>query len=198
MSAKTTFVAKAPWIMGKLLADFPISIEDAAAIVGNLGHECAGFTKLQEIKPVVKGSRGGWGWAQWTGPRRREYEAYCNRHNLNPASDKANYAFLFVELKGSEKRAIPAVKKGVNLDSKVVCFEQAFLRAGVKHYESRKQYARWALDAYWASVAKPAKPAPAPTPVPVSPPKDHVPAPAKPGIWASLFAAILDAFRKGA
>lgn len=149
MGAQDTFRAKAPGIMSKLIADFAVSPEDAAAIVGNLGHECLGFTKLQEMNPTVRGSRGGFGWAQWTGPRRRAYEAYCSRNGKNPASDEANYAYLYVELKGiegSERRAIPAVKAAIGLDAKVEAFERAFLRAGVKHYDSRKQWARIALD----------------------------------------------------
>lgn len=78
-NAEQTFRAKAPGIMAQLVRDFPITPEDAAAIVGNLGHESQGFTAMQEFKPVVAGSRGGWGWAQWTGPRRRAFEAYCAR-----------------------------------------------------------------------------------------------------------------------
>lgn len=165
----TLFTDKAPRIMASLLADFTmLDIEDAAAIVGNLGHESGGFKSLQELKPVVPGSRGGYGYAQWTGPRRRAYEAYCARNKLDPKSDKANYAFLFVELKGSEKRAIPAVHSEAGLNAKVVAFEKAFLRAGVKHYASRQKYAAEALAA-WLKAKKPvpgivAIPSPAPVP----------------------------------
>src|SRR5690606_15608355 len=104
-----TFRAKAPGVMQLLMSDFGLNDQSAAAIVGNLGHESNGFATLQEIKPVVKGSRGGWGWAQWTGPRRKEFEAYCKRNSLDPASDKANYGFLFVELTSTEAKALPAV-----------------------------------------------------------------------------------------
>lgn len=175
-----TFSAKAPWIMALLMRDFPLGLEDAAAIVGNLGHESGGFESLQEIKPTVPGSRGGYGWAQWTGPRRREYEAYCARNGLDPAGDKANYGFLFVELRGTEKRAIPAVKAAVGLEAKVKAFELAFERAGAKHYASRNRWARKALDAWNAAAkpvqlpawAQPAAPAPAPAPAPRLPPDD--------------------------
>ena len=57
-AAQRTFMAKAPGIMRKLMRDFPkLQLDDAAAILGNLGHECNGFTKLQEMAPTVKGSR---------------------------------------------------------------------------------------------------------------------------------------------
>lgn len=144
------FTQKAPSIMRKLMADFALTDEDAAAIVGNLGHESGGFKFLQEKKPLVPGSKGGYGWAQWTGPRRRAYEAYCKRNNLDPASDKANYGFLWVELTTTEKAAVPAVKRAVGLAAKVKAFELAFERAGIKHYDSRVKYAGWALAAYHA------------------------------------------------
>lgn len=154
---------KAPSIMAQLQRDFHIDIEDAAAIAGNLGYESACFTQLQEIKPAVKGSKGGYGWAQWTGPRRREYEAYCKRNGLNPASDKANYAWLFLELKGPERRAIDAVHAAKGLEAKVEAFERAYERAGVKNYQQRNRWAREALDAYYATGPL-VMPSPAPVP----------------------------------
>lgn len=171
MSAEQTFRAKAPAIMAQLLRDFPITPEDAAAILGNLGHESAGLTILQEIKPTVAGSKGGYGWAQWTGPRRRAYEAYCARTGKNPASGDANYAYLFIELKGiegSEKAAIGKLVAANGLDAKVEAFEKAFLRAGVKHYDSRKQWAKVALDA-WRAKGGEGVPIPKPTPMPTVP-----------------------------
>lgn len=168
------FTDKAPGIMRLLMADFALDVDSAAAVLGNLGHESGGFKFLQEKKPLVPNSKGGYGWAQWTGPRRKAYEAYCKRNKLDPASDKANYGFLFVELSGSEKGAIPAVKKAKSLYDKVVAFELAFERAGIKHYDSRFVWAKRALAAYEASPAPapqpddpgvataPARPAPAP------------------------------------
>lgn len=146
------FEDKAPKIMVSLLKDFPDwTFEDAAAVVGNLGYETAGFEKLQEIKPTVAGSRGGYGWPQWTGPRRVLYEAYCKRNNLDPASDVANYKYLFVELKGPEKKAIKAVEEAVGLYNKTVAFEKSFERAGIKNHDGRFKYAQRALKAYEAS-----------------------------------------------
>lgn len=171
------FKRKAPWVMSLLMQDFPIGLEDAAAIVGNLGHESNGLQAINEVNPTVPGSRGGYGWPQWTGPRRRDFEAYCARNGLNMASDVAQYKYLFVELTTTEKRAIPAVVAANGLRNKVEAFEQAFERAGVKHYESREKWAERALEAYANSSAKDriapwaeeAKPAPAPVPAPVPP-----------------------------
>lgn len=147
MATYTLFKTKAPGIMADLIRDLGIDMLDAAAIVGNAGHECAGFEKLQEIKPTVKGSRGGYGWFQWTGPRRRAFEAYCKANSLDPAGDVANYAFLLHELKTSEKAALPALRVAKTLRAKVEAFEESFERAGVKAYVSRMRYAKMALNA---------------------------------------------------
>lgn len=143
------FSEVAPKYMAMLLADFPrLNKLDAAAVFGNAGHESKGLTDDQEDKPTVKGSRGGLNWMQWTGPRRRAMEAYCKRNNLDPNSDTAAYKWLFVELKGDEKKAIDALRAAVTLEDKVIAFEKAFLRAGVKHYPERLRWARIALAAY--------------------------------------------------
>lgn len=134
--------------MDLLTKDFKVSVLDAAAIVGNAGHESAGFKSLQEIKPLVPGSRGGYGIMQWTGPRRREYEAYCKRNGLDPADMMSNYKFLFVELKGPEGRVLEKLKKGKTLNEKTKIFSETFLRPGIPHMESRYIWAGRALEAY--------------------------------------------------
>lgn len=193
----TLFTDKAPWIMNLLRADFGLTVEEAAAILGNIGHESGGFKYFQEIKPTVPGSRGGFGWCQWTGPRRKEFEAYCARNKLDPFSDKANYGFLFTELKGSEKAAIPALKKAKGLEAKVSAFERSFERAGVINMPSRMRWANQAMAAW--KIKQGAKPpyAIAPsgqTDTPVPPPPDipspvphpneaEIPEEAAPNLW---------------
>jgi len=180
------FAAVVPGFMAKLLRDFPeLDVLDAASVFGNAGHESGGLVSLQELKPTVKGSRGGWGWMQWTGPRRRAFEAYCKRNRLDPSSIKANYKYLFIELKGiegTEKGAIKAVLSAGSLEEKVKAFEKAYLRAGVKHYPSRLAWANRALEA-WNASAKMLEPdpidlggaaipdMPKPKPAPVEPAK---------------------------
>lgn len=184
--AQDLFRSMAPWIMALLMRDFKIAVDDAAAIVGNLGHESGGFASLQEVKPTVPSSRGGFGWAQWTGPRRRSYEAYCKRNTLNPAGDQANYGFLFSELKGAYRGAIAKLQAAKGLAGKVKAFELAYEQAGTKHYASRNQWAAIALEAWNDARAAPTLPAwalppkkdapplkPAPTP-PAAPPAPEV------------------------
>lgn len=176
-AAEARFRKVAPAYMRKLVADFPmLDLQDAAAIFGNLGHESLGFTALQEIKPTVKGSKGGWGWAQWTGPRRRAFEAWCKKHGKDPAADATNYAYLYLELKGLEGTESAAVGKtaaAVGLEAKVKAFEMAYLRAGLKHYDSRLAWARIAVDALRTTEPAPEPPkpvAPKPGSIPVDPP----------------------------
>lgn len=139
--------------MKMLIDDFKVSALDAAAIFGNAGHESGGFKSLQEKKPVVPGSRGGYGIMQWTGPRRREYEAYCKRNGFDPADMMVNYKFLFVELTGSEGKGgkvLERVSKAGTLDQKTEVFMKEFLRPGIPHLSDRKIWAKRALAAWEA------------------------------------------------
>jgi hypothetical protein len=182
MATDTLFKAKAPGVMVKLMHDFaPFTDVDAAAVLGNVGHECGGFRLMQEIKPLVPGSRGGWGWCQWTGPRRRSFEAWAKARNLDPSGDPANYGFLVHELRTSEAAAIPAVRKAKTLRAKVEAFELNFERAGIKHYDARMVWANKALAEYRKVI----KIAPAP------PPPDVEPVEPKPSGWLSSFLSFL-------
>ncbi len=148
----TPFERIVPKHMRQLIADFNLgdSVDEeilgAAAIMGNGAYESGGFEHFQEINPTA--GRGGFGWFQWTGTRRKQFEAYCARNNLDPTSDKANYAFLFVELTGPEKKAIPAIRAVTGLENKVITFEANFERAGVKAYPKRVAWAQKCVDLY--------------------------------------------------
>lgn len=141
------------YFIDRLKSDFDLDFLSAAAIVGNAGHESNGFKSLQELKPLVPGSRGGYGIMQWTGPRRRDYEAYCSRNSLNPADMETNYKFLFVELKGPEGKILTPLRAAKTLDEKVYVFMKGFLRPGIPHLDSRRVWALRAVEAYQKSSA---------------------------------------------
>lgn len=145
--APGSFADKAPGIMKRLQEDFGLTREQAAGIMGNLGHESNGLKDLQEKNPTVPGSRGGYGWAQWTGPRRRAFEAWAAEKGLDPASDEANYGFLRHELRTTERAALEAIKRTDNVGDATRVFEQTYERAGIKHYGSRDRWAARALRA---------------------------------------------------
>lgn len=90
----------APRYITDLIHDFGFTDFQAAAFPGNFAAESGHFNSLQELNPLVKGSKGGLGHAQWTGPRRRAFEAWVKRKGLKVDSYEANYSYLFRELSG--------------------------------------------------------------------------------------------------
>jgi peptidoglycan hydrolase-like protein with peptidoglycan-binding domain len=156
--AESHFRAVAPQFMQRFMDAFLADLLSTSAAFGNLGLESNGLTTLQEISPTVKGSRGGYGWAQWTGPRRRNYESFCRVRKLDPASDEANYQFLVSELSGSYKSVLPKVKAASGLKNKVIAFERGYEGAGVKNYDARMAWANIAYDAFSGGAVDPTLP----------------------------------------
>lgn len=130
-------------LLSDLMRDFGLTREQAAGVVGNLAHESGGFNSLQEIAPVVPGSRGGYGYAQWTGPRRRAFEAWAQSQGLDPASYDANYGFLRHELTATpEGRVMDQLRLARDADAAATIFSDKFLRPGVKAADRRISLAR--------------------------------------------------------
>jgi hypothetical protein len=140
-------------LISDLQKDFGVPREVAAGIVGQLAHESGNFNTLQEIDPLVEGSRGGWGYSQWTGPRRKEFEAYAAQRGLDPRSYEANYGNLVRELRGAEGKALWGKLHGVT-DARQAgrIFTDTFLRPGIPGYASRDRY----TEAYLGSDSVPA------------------------------------------
>jgi tail lysozyme len=136
--ASTTASGTGARLLGDLMRDFGLTRPQAAGIVGNLDHETGGFRFMQEIAPTVAGSRGGYGFAQWTGPRRREFEEWAAKRGLSVSSYAANYGFLKYELTETwEKRAIPRVRATTSVNEAARVFSATFLRPGVVNMTSR-------------------------------------------------------------
>lgn len=131
----------------RLKKDFLINDTQACGIWGNLGTETGGFTALQEKNPIIKGSRGGYGWMQWTGPRRKKYEAWCKTNGLNPADDETNYQYLVHETLTDEWKSIQQVRKTTTLEAATETFCKLNLRPGIVHMDNRMRWARRAKDA---------------------------------------------------
>lgn len=147
------FQELAPRIINDLVRDLGLKPFQAAAIVGNFGVETGRFKFMQEIKPVVAGSKGGYGWAQWTGARRRSFETWAKNHFYEVNSYDANYSFLIRELKGTEARALELLRTTRNVDEATISFMRNFERPGVPHVELRIKYAKEALG-YVVPVAE--------------------------------------------
>lgn len=138
-------------LQDRLEEEFPVlEADDIDAIIGNSAWECGRFKQLQELKPLVKGSRGGYGLMQWTGPRRRAYEAWCGSRKLDPASFEANVGFLVHELKNTpEKRSLAKIQTVDGLPAKTRVFMESFLRPGIPHLEGRIRYAQEVRELRW-------------------------------------------------
>lgn len=150
------FEARAIRYITDLIRDFQLEDFQAAGFPGNFGVETGGFVHVQEINPVG-GGQGGLGDAQWTGPRRREFEAWlARRAEMNKSSDPrdydANYSMLFRELDGGEgRRVLPKLRLAANVDQATEIVMNEYERPGEPHLERRKEYGRQALAAFRAA-----------------------------------------------
>lgn len=130
-------------LVNDLMRDYGLTRNQAAGVAGNLDHESGGFNTLQEINPLVPGSRGGYGYAQWTGPRRREFESWTSARGLDPTSYAANYGFLRYELDNtSEGRVVDRLRRTNTVEDATVTFQDTFLRPGIPHTASRVRRAQ--------------------------------------------------------
>ena len=144
-----SFQQQAPIVMNRLMRDFGITKEQAAGVLGNLGHESRGLTAgIQEINP--RAGRGGLGWAQWTGPRRVAFEEFLNANGLDASDPEANYAFLTQELRTTHAYALDALRQAKSVEEATYIFENTFEKAAddAKHYDRRNEYAFEALGYY--------------------------------------------------
>ena len=138
-----------------LKRDFDLTTMQASAIVGNLATETDNFNTLQEYKPVVEGSRGGYGFAQWTGPRRKRYEAWTKENELDPSTYEANYGYLKYELSNTDpeignmgKNTIKRLKKATNLNEATATVMNGYLKPGIPHLDKRQNSAAFILGLF--------------------------------------------------
>lgn len=147
------FEALAPQVAARLSRDLGITPQQAAGIVGALGYESAGLQAINERQPVVPGSRGGFGWAQWTGPRRQQFEAFAKHVGLDVKDPEANYQFLVHELTNTPEGAVLDAIRGTD-DPKAAgrLFTEQFLRPGVPAMAKRDSWVERAAAAIFPSA----------------------------------------------
>jgi Phage tail lysozyme len=146
----TKFTDTCPGVMRTLMNKFTLPDYQAAAIMGNLGHESNGLATLREIGQPE--GRGGYGWGQWTGSRRDSFLRFAAANKLDWKSDNANCWYLIHELQGDYKGSISALEKTKNLKDATAAFERNYERAGVIAMASRVSWAKIALDSYRKST----------------------------------------------
>lgn len=114
----------------------------ADAFMVNFRDESGLNPGINEAKPLVAGSRGGFGLYQLTGPRRREYEAFAAQRGVQPADVDAQLDFLMGELSGSEKRAGQRILAAPDTATAAQAIVNDFLRPAASHRTKRSaQYA---------------------------------------------------------
>lgn len=133
--------------------DLGLTQLQVAGMFGNWGVESDQYRALQEYKPVVAGSRGGWGPPQWTGPRRVAFERWADAAGYRRDDPEAFYGFTVIELRGAEARALRGLKAMTTLDSATEVFMRLYERPGVPHLERRKALALEALHELEAVMA---------------------------------------------
>lgn len=114
-------------LMADLARDFRLLDFQAAGIAGNLARETGNFRFMQELQPIVAGSRGGIGYSQWTASRRESFEAYAGSLPQQMTYE-VNYGYLKKELNEGYSHVIDDVRKSKNLWEATVIFMRGYLK----------------------------------------------------------------------
>lgn len=130
----------------------------ALAFAGNGKVESRLDPSINEISPTVPGSRGGFGLMQWTGPRRRQLEAYAASQKRDVADAEVQMDFLAWELQNTEKAAGSAILSATNVRDAARLVSERFLRPGIPHLDRRIAEAEGLANGT-ATDAAPAAPA---------------------------------------
>lgn len=136
------FNTDAPRVMDWLKRDFGLTTTQAAGILGNIGRECGGFTDM------VEDHGSGRGMCQWSGPRARQFEAFCKKRGASIHDLAANYGFLHLELSGAYAYCITALKRQATLSGATSSFMKTFEKPGIPALADRIRWGQLALAAH--------------------------------------------------
>lgn len=123
--ADASFQKNSEVLIRRLMKDYNLKPQQAAGIVGNLASE-----SNVRGKPLTAGAqetnkkrgRGGLGWGQWTGERRKEFESFASKYgkdkNIKNATSnpEVNYQFLKKEFDTTQKHVIENVRNAKTLE----------------------------------------------------------------------------------
>lgn len=116
-------------IASDIVKEFNIPEHAARGMVAEAMAESGDFKQMQELKPLVPGSRGGLNIMQWTGPRRVALEQFAARNGMDPSDKSTGRAFLIEELKGPEgRKLLPHLMKSKDAWAAAQATRQIFLR----------------------------------------------------------------------
>ncbi len=107
----------------------------------NIEDESGFNPVINEVAPTVKGSRGGYGLYQLTGPRRVAFEKFAAENGIRmdspEAQEDAQLDFAMYELSGPESRAWERIQTATNSGEAAAFFARDFLRPAKEHLDRR-------------------------------------------------------------
>lgn len=116
-------------VVSDLVKELNIPEHAARGMVAEAMAESGDFKQMQELRPLVPGSRGGLNMMQWTGPRRVALEQFAARNGLDPSDKQTGRRFLIEELKGPEgRKLLPHLMKSKDAWEAAQATRQIFLR----------------------------------------------------------------------
>lgn len=119
-----------------------LSLPVAQGIAANMIAESGLNPGINEIAPMVPGSRGGYGLNQWTGPRRRQFEEFAAQQG-RPLDDlDLQLDFTLWELGNTERAAGMALQNVTDPTEAARIYSEKFLRPGIPHMDRRLAEAR--------------------------------------------------------
>lgn len=110
----------------------------AQGFVVNALDESGLNPSINEIAPLVPGSRGGGGLFQWTGPRRRSLEAFAQQQGSRWDDPGVQMDFLLHELQGHERGAWNAIQRASTAEDAAAAIVNRFLRPAESHRARRE------------------------------------------------------------
>lgn len=119
------------------LVERGMPIHVATAFAWNMKDESNLNPGINEISPLVKGSRGGFGLNQWTGPRRRQLEAFASKRGVDVSDFDMQLDFLMHELETTEKAAKSSIYGAGTTGQAADAIVRKFLRPHESHRERR-------------------------------------------------------------
>lgn len=120
---------------GLIERGLPAHIADG--FVMNFADESGFQPGINEMEPLIPGSRGGFGLYQLTGPRRRRYEAFAAERGVAASDVNAQLDFLMMELEGSESDAAAKIMDTSTAGEAGAAIVEHFLRPSKEHRERR-------------------------------------------------------------
>lgn len=105
----------------------------ASGILAGMRAESGLNPGINEVNPVVPGSRGGFGLNQWTGPRRVAYERFAGERGVPLNNVDAQLDFTMAEFRGPERAAWEALQNTSTPEEAARIYETRFLRPGIPH-----------------------------------------------------------------